>query len=122
MATKYSIIEIKDNAGTDAKNSSYSTFDVLAEFEGNKKWISVEHGSFFVWAMHDSKKLELYIESKNFRDWDSAILDLTELNYDWKHEMGRYMEDQYPKKIFVVLPKYKAEDLNDFLDDDDDDF
>ena len=82
----------------------------------------MQYTEYFVWAMHESKKLELYIESKNFGNWDDAIIDLTELNYDWNVEMARYMEDMYPKKIFLVLPKYKAEDLNSFLDDDEDDF
>ena len=114
----YTIIDIKDNIGAEANNPSADTFDVLAEYEGIKKWISIEHTSYFVWAMHDSNKLELYIESRNFKNWEEAIQDLTELNYDWKHEMAKFMESQYPKKIFLVLPIYEATDLQDFDDDD----
>ena len=117
----YTVIEVRDNVGIERNNASSDTFDVLVEFHGHKKWISIEHTSFFVWAMHESKNLELYIESRNFRNWEEAIQDLTELNYDWSAEMAKYMESQYPKKIFIVLPIYKADDLNDYLDEDDED-
>lgn len=118
---EYKIKEIKDNTKVDRDNPSYCTFDVLVEYDGKTKWISVQHTDYFVWAMLDSKSLESYIENKNFKNWDDTIEDLSELNYDWDKEMIRYLEKFYPKRVFMILPEYDADSF-DIFDFDEDDF
>jgi len=121
MAQGYFIKEIRDNVGVDEKHPTSCSFDVLVEYDGKAKWISIQHTDYFVWAMMDSKKLELYIDNRNFKDWDCAIQDLTELNYDWNAEMVRYLDKKYPKRLFQVLPEYNSDKLGDSFDDWDDD-
>ena len=125
MKTGYKVVEVRNNIESKREHKLFSTFDIFVQLEENRKWISIHHDSFFTWALLDSNNLQHYIESKNFPSWKEVIQDLTELEYDWKKEMGRYMDSYYSKKLFNALPEYNADNLNPFTsfdgDDDDDD-
>ena len=120
MEEKYKIKELKNNIDVDIKHPSSSTFDILTEYNSNLRWLSVPHELYFQWALLNSKPLELYIESKNFLNWEAAINDLIELNYDWNTEMGKYLDEKYKKKHFLLLPEYSPDSFEDDFDDDDD--
>lgn len=105
----YKVKEIRDNVGISKDHSSFSTFDVLTELDGNSKWISVPHELYFPWALMDSKKLQEYMDKKDFKNWEEAIKDLTELDYDWTAQMTRYIERNYAKRQFPALPYFNPD-------------
>lgn len=124
MKTGYTVIEIRNNIDLKREHKIFATFDILAQLDGTKKWISIHYDTFFTWALLDSESLQRYIDGKNFPSWKEVIIDLTELDYDWNKQMERYMDSYYSKKLFLVLPEYNADNLNPFIsfdgDDDDD--
>ena len=117
----YTIKELRDNIGIDKDHPSFATFDVLTEYKGDTRWLSVPHELYFPWALMDSQTLQDYIEKRNFKNWEDAIKDLTELEYDWLTQMTKYIEKYYPKKEYEILPRYNPDKLNGQLEFDDDD-
>jgi len=117
----YTLKEIRDNIGIDKNHPSFSTFDVLAETNGIKKWLSIPHELYFPWALKESKQLCNYIEKHNFKTWEDAIEDLNSLDYDWNKNMSRYVDKYYPKRLFDILPEYSPDKLGNQIEDDLDD-
>jgi hypothetical protein len=121
----YVIKKYLDNIGVDKNNPSHKTFDILVEYDGKIKWVSVPHDLYFTWAIKDSEKLEKYVENHMFENWEDVITDLTSLDYNWNKELKRYIDKVYPKRLFAILHEYNPESFNEesnnLFDDDDDD-
>ena len=122
MKNTYVIKEIRDNVDVKPNHPSFGTFDVLAEYNGVVKWVSVHHEEYFPWAIEDSANLQAYIAKKKFKTWEDAVKDLSELDYNWFAQMTRYVEEFYKKDTFLALPQYNlnpfADDFDDFDEDD----
>ena len=120
----YTVKQVRDNVTVHPTHPTAGTFDVLAEYNSDVRWISVPYDLFFKWALSNSKTLELYIEKHKLKTWEDIIKDLNELEYDWNANMVKYMDKYYAKRLFKLLPQYNADNLgdkfmNDFDEDDD---
>ena len=122
MTESYIVKEVVDNISVEQSHPSWGSFDVLAEYSSNSRWINVPYDLFFKFILLESEALQIYLDKHNFKNWEEIIKDLNELEYDWKVNMVKYMDRYYSKKHFNLLPRLNIDSsLNKFDDDDEDD-
>lgn len=114
----YKILEFRDNSQLKEEHVSFYTFDVLTELEGEKKWLSIPYDLYFDWIKENNKNLQSYIENNKFKNLIHIIIDLKELDFDFKKSLLDYISFFYSKSIFKKLPEYDVDNLFDlFLND-----